>query len=148
MKGNLLMTLQPASIPPPSPSLTYFEVAESLMLGVKALALTPDAALALALVSGHALECLLKAYISRNGLDVGQNTVIRHNLKALWYMASAEGLQIPASPPSWVDRLSSLHNAPYELRYSTWVHGVVLPDAEPMTAELIRLLNVVRENIK
>jgi hypothetical protein len=132
-----------------SPSETYFRVAHSLMPGVKLLASSsPTPYLALALVSAHALECLLKAYLSKDGSDQRlRNQKIRHNLIGLWEMAAREGLRILASPPGWVNSLSLIHDHPYYLRYSTGVRGFPGPTVEPMASELAALLEIVREQI-
>jgi hypothetical protein len=141
---------QPDKAEPASPPETYFRVAQSIMPGVKVLAAaSPPALLALALVSAHTLECLLKAYLSRDGSDKKlQKANICHNINGLWVMAFAEGLHILASPPGWVDSLSFIHGRPYYLRYSTGVRGILLPSAEPMASELAALLEVVREQLR
>jgi hypothetical protein len=148
--GNVSITLQNATIARAAPPRTYFGVAENLMLGVKVLAAaSPLPALALSLVCAHVLECLLKVYLSRSGADAAlKSQKVRHNLSALWTRAVAQGLRVDASPPDWADCLSGLHNKPYYLRYSTGVHGVALPAAEPMTSALGALLEVVREQLK
>jgi hypothetical protein len=135
---------------PAGPPDTYFGVAEQMLRGVQVLAAaSPPPALALALVAAHVLECLLKAYLSRGGSDAAlKQKEVRHNLNALWAMAFAQGLRIPESPPDWVDRLSGLHDDPYHLRYSTGVHGIVSPGAEPMTSELAALLETVRGQLR
>lgn len=144
--GKASINLEPVTIAPAAPPHTYFGVAQGLMPGVKVLAAaSPTPALALALVAAHVLECLLKAYISRDGSDTAlKEAKVRHNLNALWALAFAQGLRAQEPPPSWVDCLSGLHNTPYYLRYSTGVHGVVLPGVEPMTSELEALLEIVR----
>jgi len=144
--GTASITLQPVTIAAAAPPHTYFGVAQSMMPGVKVLAAaSPPPALALALVAAHVLECLLKAYLSRDGSDaVLKNPDVRHDLNALWGMAFAQGLRVPEVPPSWVDCLSGLHKWPYYLRYSAGVHGIVSPSAEPMTSELAALLEIVR----
>ena len=121
-----------------------------MMPGVKVLAAaSPPSALALALVAAHVLECLLKTYLSRDGSDAElKGRELRHNLNALWARAFAQGLQVSESPPSWVDCLSVLHNTPYYLRYSTGVHAVVLPGAEPMMSELVALVDIVQGQLK
>jgi len=121
-----------------------------MMPGVKVLAVvSPPSPLALSLVAAHVLECLLKAYLSRNGSDAAlRDPTVRHDLNALWAMAFAQGLRVPQSPPSWVDCLSGLHKWPYYVRYSTGVHGIVSPGAEPMTSELAALVGIVREQLK
>ena len=141
-----MTTLEPIRMKPAGPPDTYFGVGENMMRGVQVLAAaSPTSALALALVAAHVLECLLKAYLSRGGSDAAlKEKEVRHNLNALWAMAFGQGLRIPESPPDWVARLSDLHDRPYHLRYSTGVHGIVSPAAEPMTAELAALLETVR----
>ncbi len=70
IRGTASIKLDPVTIAPASPPHTYFGVAESMMSGVNALAAaSPPSLLALALVAAHVLECLLKAYLSRNGSD-------------------------------------------------------------------------------
>jgi hypothetical protein len=146
------LTQESNTVAPPAPPYTYFGVAESLMPGVKPLvdALPSGSSAALALVCAHTLECLLKAYISRDGSKKAACKArgMRHDLKALWKEASKQGLGVPASPPDWADRLSSLHHQPYLLRYSEGIHGIVLPAAAPMAPELTTLLEVVRKHIK
>lgn len=134
--GTVSITLEPVTIAPAAPPHTYFGVAQSLMPGVKILAAaSPPPALALALLCSHVLECLLKAYLSRDGSDAAlKEPNIRHDLNALWALAFAQGLCVQESPPAWADCLSGLHKSPYYLRYSTGVHGIVSPGAEPMTS--------------
>jgi hypothetical protein len=134
----------------PAPPYTYFGVAQSMMPGVTILAAaSPSSPLALCLVAAHVLECLLKAYLSRDGSDVGvKNPNVRHDLNALWGMAFAQGLLVPQSPPAWVDCLSGLHKHPYYLRYSTAVHGIVSPAPEPMASELRALFETVRRQLR
>jgi len=148
--GTASITLSPVTIVPAAPPHTYLGVAESMMPGVKVLAAaSPFPALALALVAAHVLECLLKAYLSRHGSDDAlKNPDVRHDLEALWAMAFEQGLRIPRSPPDWVACLSGLHKSPYYLRYSTGVHGIVSPGAEPMTSELAALLEIVRAQLR
>lgn len=130
-------TLDDIAIAPAAPPFTYLGVAQSMIVGVKVLAnASPTPALALALVAAHVLECTLKAYLSRRGTDAAVRVQkVRHNLNALWEMAYADGLSIPQAPPSWLSTLSGLHNQPYYLRYSTGVHSIVSPSAEPMVSE-------------
>ena len=73
---------------------------------------------------------------------------LRHNLKALWEMAGSRGLKVSATPPEWAGCLSGLHNHPYYLRYSTGVHGLVLPPPEPMATELEALAILVEAALK
>jgi hypothetical protein len=149
--GTVSITLESAKIMPAGPPYTYLGVAENLMPGVKVLAAaTPVPGLALPFVCAHVLECVLKAYLSRYVPEKAlRDRKLCHNLNALWILASAQGLRVDASPPAWVDCLSGLHNGPkFFLRYSTRVHGVVSPAAEPMATELGALLEVVREQLR
>ena len=148
--GTVSIMEDPDTIAPPGPPHTYFGVAQSMMPGVKILAeVSPTPALALSIVAAHVLECLLKAYLSRDGSDAAvKKPRVRHNLNALWALAYTNGLLIPESPPSWVNCLSGLHKSPYYLRYSTGVHGIVSPGSEPMSSELAALLDVVRKQLK
>jgi hypothetical protein len=95
-----------------------------------------------------------KASLSRGGDDRRlRSKALRHNLDALWRLAISEGLansehlSIDAAPPSWLQRLSQLHDGPYYLRYSTGVHGLVTPAPEPMCTELERLVAAVEHQV-
>lgn len=63
-------------------------------------------------------------------------------------MAAKDGLNISASAPDWVTCLGALHDAPYRLRYSAGVHGIVTPPTELMTSELEALIAVVENHLK
>lgn len=148
--GTINQVQQPQNSAPPAPPFTYLGVAQGMMPGVKALANTSPRVpvLALALLAAHVLECLLKAFISRDGSDAClKRKDVRHNLEALWEMAECQGLPIATPPPGWVISLSDLHNSPYYLRYSTGVNGVVLPAVEPMTTDLGNLMQTVCEHL-
>ena len=139
------ITLDPARIAPAGPPHTYLGVATSLLPAVRILASSDEQpAIAIAMLSAHALECILKGYISRSGDDSSvRHPDVQHNLNALWSRAVAEGLHIPLNPPDWVGRLSDVHNRPFYLRYSTGVHGIVLPAPESMTTELAAIVEQV-----
>lgn len=147
--GTAAITEAPDIVAPAAPPHTYLGVAGSLLSGVRVLAAaTPPPALPLAMLSAHVLECILKAYLSRNGDDSHvKHPDVRHNLNALWSLAASQGLSIPPAPPAWVACLSHLHDSPYYLRYSKGVHGVVSPAAEPMATELAALLEQVRKQV-
>jgi hypothetical protein len=149
ISGRASITLAPITMAPAGPPHTYMGVAQGMLPGVQALAATPVASsLALALVAAHMLECLLKAFLSRGGSDAAvTKTKVRHNLALLWSMAAQEGLAVPIPAPSWVTRLSEVHNSPYYLRYSTGIHGIVLPAAQPMADELAALADLVRKSL-
>jgi hypothetical protein len=148
--GTMLVTQQPNTVAPPVLPQSYFGVAQSLVPAAKILAAaSPPPAIALAMVCAHTLECLLKAFLSKDGSDSEvRKKNVQHNIVALWAMAHAKGLHIPESPPSWVECLSRIHDSPYYLRYSTGVHGIVTPGAEPMASELVALLETVRVQIR
>jgi hypothetical protein len=134
----------------PKPPHTYLGVAENLMPGLSALLSgLPDTAPAITFISAHALECLLKAYLSRGGSDAAvRGKHIRHNLMELWKSAYDQALPIEYPCPAWVDQLGKLHKSPYFLRYSTDVHGSVSPDCNVLASALPSLLETVRENLK
>ena len=148
--GTVAVTNQPDFIAPAAPPQTYFGVAENLMPGVRVLAKEPQCAIALCMLCAHVVECLLKAYASK---ALGSEAAVRkrdiqHNLDALWKLAISEGLRAAPSPPEWVSHLRHLHDSPYFLRYSTEVHGIVLPATEPMVTELAALLELIRTQIR
>ena len=142
-------SLDAVRVLPPTPPDAYFGVAADLLTGIQVLATASvPVGLSLSMLCAHALECILKAYLSRDGNDSRLKELnVRHNLLALWFLARAEGLDIPATPPSWVSCLSGLHEAPYYLRYSTGVHGIVMPSQQPMVEELEALLVQVQDQL-
>ena len=135
---------------PPALSDTYMGVASAMLGGVNALSGSATRhTLPFAMLAAHALECALKAYLSRQGDDkaVRQHDV-RHNLNLLWSMAHAGGLSIPSDPPAWVGILSDIHNAPYHLRYSRGINAISTPGAEPLTSELNTILKTVYSQLR
>ena len=149
--ASAAITEQPDTIAPATTPHTSFGVAESLMPGVMLLARGPaTGTLALAFLCAHVLECLLKSYLSKVGISDAslRKKSIRHDLNALWSLAGSHGLRVPATPPVWAACLSGLHGPPYYLRYSTGVHAIVSPAAEPMASELAGLLELVREQLQ
>lgn len=77
----------PAITTAPAGSLS---IAQRMMPGVKVLAAaSPLPALTLALVAAHVLECMLKAFLSRDGSDDAiKKPNVRHNLEAPSAMAA------------------------------------------------------------
>jgi len=135
---------------PAAPPFTYLGVANALIDGARALyAAEGNVHIALALVSSHALECLLKAYLSGVGLNEKELKAgnLRHNLKGLWKEANARGMEIDTEPPMWVNTLSSVHDAPYQLRYSLGVHGIALPPVIDVVNGLNDLLLKVKAHL-
>ena len=143
--GIVSATLAPMTGQKACPPHTYLGIANSMLQGVRVLATTsPLPALPLAMIGAHALECTLKAYLSRSGDDsCVRGRHIRHNLNALWLSAVSDGLTVQPKPPHWADCLSLIHNSPHFLRYSTGIHGIQTPAPEPMSTELGALFEQV-----
>ena len=148
--GTGSVLLGSVTIAPPAPPRTYLGVAQNMVIGVRTLAdASRISSLALCLVAAHVSECTLKAFLSRSGSDKALKApAVRHNLEELWSRAHAGGLPVPHAPPAWLSTLSHLHNAPFYLRYSTGVHGLVTPSPEPMASELAKLLELVEEHCR
>ena len=127
----------------PGPPHSYIGVAQQLCEEIKVLATAENPpAQPLAMLAAHALECSLKAYLSRKGDDKRLSKKrIRHSISALWALASRQGLAVPEIAP-WVCGLSDLHDAPYDLRYATRFQFLVLPSAAIFVAGVIDLLEV------
>jgi hypothetical protein len=133
----------------PGPPHSYIGVAQQVCDGIKVLAAAErPPPVPLAMLCAHALECILKAYLSRDGNDTRlMNGAIRHNISALWALASREGLAVPDVAPPWVCGLSDLHDKPYDLRYAKRFQMLVLPSAGLMATGVIELLERVRQQI-
>ena len=144
-----MTTLQPATLAPAAPPHTYLGIARALVRGVRPLATAPNCALPLAFVSAQAVECMLKAALSKDGNDGPlKHPNVGHNLGELWTRAHAAGLGISAASPDWLRILASLHGRPYHLRYSTGVHALGLPPVEPMCTEVEQLLALVEAFVR
>ena len=148
MTSRTLATEQPDSIAPATPPYTYFGVAEN-MPAVKLLAADLQLRWLCAGVRSYP-ECLLKAFLAKAGVSDAalKDQKIRHDLNALWALAVSQGLRVQATPPAWADCLSGIHGPPFYLRYSTDVHAIRSPAAEPMASELKDLLELVREQLR
>jgi hypothetical protein len=69
ISGSGCLMSGPATLAPATPPHTYLGVASAIMPAVRLLAGTPEAGgIPHSLLSAHALECLLKAYLSRKGV--------------------------------------------------------------------------------
>jgi hypothetical protein len=147
--GSIAVILPGIAVAGPAPPHSYVGVAQNLVEGIKVLvAAESPPPVALAMLCAHALECSLKAYLSRDGNDARlMNPAIRHNIGALWALASREGLAVPEIAPPWVCGLSDLHDKPYDLRYATRFQFLVLPAAGLMAAGVTDLLQLVRINL-
>lgn len=132
----------------PGPPDTYIGVAKLLMPGIRTLAThgdLPAQTLPLAMLCAHALECGLKAFLSRNGDDTHlRKRNIRHNIAKLWERAREQGFLTPM--PDWANVLSDIHDAPYQLRYPK-VHMLGTPIAQPMTNELEQILSLIESKL-
>jgi hypothetical protein len=143
------ITEAPDSFTPPAPHDALFAAAVGLMRGVTVLAAaTPsESAWALALVSGHILECSLKAFLSKEGLSEVELKTLGHNLSKLWARAVENGLPISTSPPDWAMTLNQLHGSPFMLRYPLGLNGLVFPNAQEVTSGLQNIIDKIREKI-
>jgi len=148
--GTSNVTLQDVRIAPAGPPHTYLGMAQLLLNAVDPLvAAGGSCAVPLAFVSAQVAECALKSALSKDGDDRRlRDKALRHNLKALWHLAHAEGLPVSATPPEWIDRLSQLHETPYYIRYSTGVHGLVTPAPAQVQVGLRDLVDVVGQYVR
>jgi hypothetical protein len=148
--GSVNVVLDGVTINPARPPHTYLGVARAISPAIICLSgAQPKLALPICLLAAHQAECLLKAYLSRDGSDDRVRArEIRHNLGELWAMASVDGLNISARPPQWLERLSELHAAPYHLRYSVGIHGIITPAPDDISSGLGHLLQVVEESLR
>jgi hypothetical protein len=150
INASLNVVLEPPRLMPPAAPYTFLGVAESFLNGIRPLANHGiESTMPLALVCAHTLECILKAYISRDGTPATalKARKFNHDLKALWNDAHSAGLKIPAALPDWADNLARLHNAPYHLRYAEGIHIITTPAAEPMASEIGAIVTMVRREI-
>jgi hypothetical protein len=148
--GSISTALDCVGIKPAGPPDTYFGVVNGMLPGVAILASAqPAVPMAFAFLAAHVLECALKAYLSRDGSDERLTKApLRHDLVAIWQLAASEGLAVVAEPPDWAIRLGEVHGRPYYLRYSTRVHGIVLPPSSTVVAELTALVEAVRVGLR
>ena len=56
-------------------------------------------------------------------------------------------MEIDTEPPMWVNTLSSVHDALYQLRYSLGVHGIALPPVIDVVNGLNDLLLKVKAHL-
>lgn len=117
--------------------------ARYFFLGVKALGGAADLAPACAFLAAQSTECLLKSFLSKNGLCESQLKRRGHNLETLWVEASSFGQIFSPTPPPWCVLLNQTHNAPYHLRYPTKINAFQTPEVAPMQADLGRLIDQV-----
>jgi hypothetical protein len=148
--GNANLVETSDAIAAPGPPHNYIGVARAVGEGVALLAkFNPRTSIPVCLLAAHQAECLLKAFLTRNGSDAAVRAPdIMHNLEKLWAAAASDGLGACVLPPPWLTRLSDLHNRPYHLRYSTGVHGIVAPPVAEMVAGLAALSEAVESGLR
>jgi hypothetical protein len=134
----------------------YMIVARDLLQAVEALSILPPNVppRGCALISAHALECALKAFLWHKGKKKEiREQKVQHDLIALWHIAYKEGLSIPKDPPDWVTTLSSGHGPNFYFRYQkgqggTIVYGGSTPALIPMRDALKNLIEMVGLAVK
>jgi hypothetical protein len=71
-----------------------------------------------AFLAGHALECTLKAHLTRRGWSESRAADLGHDLKRLWQAARNDvGLPIAEQPSRWCSELSEIYASPCRIRY-------------------------------
>jgi hypothetical protein len=151
--GSASLTQESQSIAPVTTVKAFFGVAESLIPGMQLLIETPPSpAIPITFLAGHILECLLKAFLSKEGVsekDLKDPKKFGHDLSKLWQEAVKQTLLASSVLPPWADRLSALHGSPYPLRYNTGrAHGLTSPNSQELLSELTDLLEKVRQEIR
>lgn len=102
----------------------------------------------IALLSAHATEIILKAFLIANGVTEEQlEQKIRHHLGKAWRNASSLGLDIPSEPPRWCNLLDKVHDWPHFLRYPPTNTGMILPNLNDLSANLRGLHELVQRSI-
>ena len=156
MSNPINATVPAFRIGQPTQEEGYMIVARDLLQGVEALATLQNiSSRGCALISAHALECALKAFLWHKGKKAEiRKPKVQHDIIALWNMAYNEKtLSIPAVPPDWCKILSSGHGRNFYFRYQTGerktvVHGGLTPALIPMAIELKKLIEMVELAIK
>jgi hypothetical protein len=158
LSGSFKVTLLGLKMLPARPPHTYMVVAREMYQGVIALAsLSRPLDRPLAMLASHSLECLLKAYLTRN--NYASPLATGHDLNGLWEHAHADGLMPDSNaPPQWISGLSLIHARPYALRYLShvdpttgercWVHGLSIPPIGAITDGLAAMLDVVEPQLR
>lgn len=129
------------------PAKSLHMAAKDIMRDARKLA-TCDGGRGLAMLIGQVLECLLRSYLARSLPDtedhdrIKKDSKTRHNLVKLWELCAADGLDIDATVPTWVQELGGLHGS-FTLRYWTRGRPSYRPALPPMVAELETILEKV-----
>jgi HEPN domain-containing protein len=141
--GKVGVAERPDIVAPVAVSRGHLSAAEYLLPAARFLVEGPaTVSPGLALLCGHILESLLKAFLIERGGKPQRN----HGLAAFWLEAVEKGLPLAPTLPPWAQNLNNLHNNPYHLRYPK-VHVITTPTAEQMVSELTQLLETVRARI-
>ena len=102
----------------------------------------------IALLSAHALEIILKAFLVANGVTEDELIWrVGHNLDKAWREASSRGLGISKDPSRWCNLLDGAHDSPYVLRYPPTNTGMVLPNLNDLSSNLRELYELVKKSI-
>lgn len=151
------MLLSSITVREPTPSESFLAVAEELLKGAVILdkELRPPLR-PVALLCGHALECILKAYLVRDGDPVlvkRLRIMMGHKIALCWEEAARDGFDIEQPTPDWVLRLAALHQAPYVLRYGRGakeqgLHGLSFPVLKGMPQRLQSMAETVHGHLR
>lgn len=114
----------------------------------------PEHCRAACLVGGLILECLLKAHLTKQGLEQQKlgSQDLRHDLQNLWSSAQNLGLPVTNECPQWLATLNSLHfrnkestanGNTYAIRYQGPYHGLTYPNLQEMQAGVLQIYGMV-----
>ena len=140
------------SSPPPAPVS-----ARSLLAGAKELGLALPILKsnregvplrAYALLTAHAVELCLKAFLLSRGWSQARAKGLGHDLTSAWKAAAAEGLGIAPAIPYWCELLDSIHSYPYVGRYPPVNSGLVSAGFEELYSNLQEIINLVEPSTK
>jgi len=154
--ANMNVTLPSLQAVQPTQLDAYLIVARDLLKGADVLSKEKNIpSRSCGLIAAHALECMLKAYLWHKGKrkEIRERNT-QHNLKTLWDLAHNENsLNLPKSPPDWVQTLSVGHGPNFYFRYQegenkTVVNGGSTPSLIPMCFELNDLLKRIESLVK
>ena len=143
--GNVVLpTLKMA---PNKPSRDYLAASRYLLIGAELLS-QPGNEKAIAAWShlvAQSLECVLKAYLVKQGITVEKLSIkpYSHDLNKLWEETAARGLKVSAQPPSWCRTLNQTHGFPYILRYPMKINGFSIPPVSNTMTKLNKLIGQV-----
>lgn len=99
------------------------------------------------LISSHAIELTLKAYLIHVGLDEKQLKKIGHNLDDAWLAAHKAGLPISKEPIFSIRLLSISHDRPFYFRYPKEKTATAIPPPSQLCGEVRGLINIVENHI-